>query len=139
MDNNSENSVNESAQSTGLGKFNGFVKKNALYLILACVGILLLGIPSFGGEDKGYSLDSYREFTEQRIAELCSQVQGIRGVSVLVTFEDALKTSGTFDARVSGIALVCHGSNSKTRREITELLCAAYSLPANKIYITEGG
>ncbi len=139
MDNNLENSAREGAQSIVLGKFNSFVKKNALYLILACIGILLLGIPSLGAEDKRYSLDSYREFTEQRIAELCSQVQGIRGVSVLVTFEDALEVSGDSDARVSGIALVCHGSNSKTRREITELLCAAYSLPANKIYITEGG
>lgn len=139
MDNNSENSVKESAQSIVLGKFNGFVRKNALYLVLACVGILLLGIPSLGGENKGGSIDSYREYTERRIAELCSQVQGIRGVSVLVTFEDELMTSGNSNAKVCGIAVVCHGSDSKTRLEITELLSAAYSLPANKIYITEGG
>ncbi len=139
MDNSSENSVREGTENVALGKFNSFIKKNALYLVLACVGILLLGIPSLNTVDKGYSLDSYREFTERRIAELCSQVQGIRSVSVLVTFEDALKSSGGSDARVSGIALVCRGSNSKTRLEITELLSAAYSLPANKIYITEGG
>lgn len=42
--------------------------------------------------------------------------------------------------RVAGIGVTCRGGGSeRVRAELTELLCAAFGVGANKIYITEAG
>lgn len=42
--------------------------------------------------------------------------------------------------RVAGIGVTCRGGgNERIRAELTELLCAAFGVGANKIYITEAG
>lgn len=42
--------------------------------------------------------------------------------------------------RVAGIGVTClGGGNDRIRAELTELLCAAFDVGANKIYITEAG
>ena len=42
--------------------------------------------------------------------------------------------------RVAGIGVTCRGGgNERVRAELTELLCAAFGVGANKIYITEAG
>ena len=41
--------------------------------------------------------------------------------------------------RIGGIGVVCRGGGSAgTRRELIELISAAFGVPSNKIYITEG-
>ena len=42
--------------------------------------------------------------------------------------------------KVAGIGVTCRGGgNERVRAELTELLCAAFGVGANKIYITEAG
>ena len=42
--------------------------------------------------------------------------------------------------QVAGIGVTCRGGgNDRIRAELTELLCAAFGVGANKIYITEAG
>lgn len=42
--------------------------------------------------------------------------------------------------KVVGIGVTCRGGgNERVRAELTELLCAAFGVGANKIYITEAG
>ena len=42
--------------------------------------------------------------------------------------------------RVAGIGVTCRGGgNDRVRAELTELLCAAFGVGANKIYIAEAG
>lgn len=42
--------------------------------------------------------------------------------------------------KVTGIGVTClGGGNERVRAELTELLCAAFGVGANKIYITEAG
>lgn len=121
-------------------KIADFIKKNALLLVIGCVGIFLFGFVSVEKkETDSPTFDEYRADTESKIAQMCMQVNGIYGVSVLVTLDDTVSASTGGVPRVCGIAVVCHGSSDRVRAELTELLSSAYSLPTNKIYIVEGG
>jgi hypothetical protein len=120
-------------------KLKEFVKKYAMYIIIGCIGILLLSVGSFEGKSDSVSLEEYRDATETRIEQMCMQVSGIYQASVMVSFDDSVITSTGSMPSISGIAVVCRGSNARSRTELTKLLSSLYSLPTNKIYIVEGG
>ena len=100
---------------------------------------------------------------EEKVKNLCSTVDGVGSVSVIVTLEGGFSSeyaveykdgneeyviigggssqNGLFLTRntpkIAGVGVVCHGGmNPSVQRELTALLSAALDLPSNRIYIT---
>lgn len=112
----------------------GFLKKNGWLILLAAVGaalLLLSGVKADGGANTS------RSDAENEIREICSAFPGVTARSVKVSLSDQVAVSSGASPRVEGIAIILHGSNAKVRLQLTELLSAAYSLPANKICLVE--
>ena len=139
-----------------------------LWIIIAgaVLGVSLL---LFGGSDEkndvatsgGKSeLIEYSKEVEAKILELCSKVEGVKNVSVAVSFEsgfeyvyatDGDKTltvgSGSNESAVrvtekpptiSGVGIVCTGGGDpRIQQKLINLISAAYGISSNKIYITE--
>jgi stage III sporulation protein AG len=137
-----------------------------MFAALALVGVVLL---IFGGSEKketptsadnGSDLVKYSKEVEAKILELCSKVEGVRNVSVAVSFEsgfeyvyatDGDKTltvgSGSNESAVrvtekpptiSGVGIVCTGGGDpRIQQKLINLISAAYGISSNKIYITE--
>jgi stage III sporulation protein AG len=138
------------------------------WIIIACAllgAVLLL----FGDSSKNEpmiiegesgDLAVYGKEVEAKILELCSRVEGVKNVSVAVSFEsgfeyiyatDGDKTltvgSGSSESAVrvtekpptiSGIGIVCTGGGDpRIQQKLINLLSAAYGISSNKIYITE--
>ena len=105
----------------------------------------------------------YQEHLEKRVQELCASVQGVGEVTVVVTLAGGFSSeyatqwrdgnqeyvilgsgssaSGLFLSRsapeIAGIGVVCHGgASAQVRQELTALLCAAFDLSSNRIYVT---
>lgn len=151
-------------------------KKTYLWLLLlgviAGVSLLFLGnresTPKSDSQATVYNLSQdeiiiYQNYLEDKIKELCSSVDGVGNVSVIVTLEGGFSSeyateykdgneeyvivgggssqSGLFLTRnlprITGIGIVCHGGmNPGVQRELTALLSAAMDLPSNRIYVT---
>jgi len=153
--------------------------KLRLILILAgaAVGIALLLLGSGNwlktADDKNEQpaspssqeeIKQYKKELEQQIRELCESVNGVSGVTVVVTlsggFEEIYATelvngneeyvilgSGSnasalhllrSSPEIAGVGVVCRGGgNANIRQELTSLLCAAYRISSNRIYIAE--
>ena len=121
-----------------------------------------LDLPDTQKED----LTAYREALEERIRKLCESVKGVENVCVMVTLERGFSAIyatewegdkesyvilgsgssaqalylGESAPTVTGIAIVCTGGDNATvRRELTSLLCAAFSLSSTRIHVTERG
>lgn len=144
------------------------LKGGKLWIILlgGALGIALL---LFGGSEnkkdaqtleEGSQLIEYTAQVEKKILELCSSVEGVKNVSVAVSFEsgfeyvyatDGDKTltvgSGSSESAVrvtekppsiSGIGIVCTGGGKpQIQQKLINLISAAYGISSNKIYITE--
>lgn len=136
--------------------------------MIALLGVLGAALLLFSGGDKKESatlvsdgdLSVYSKQVEAKILELCSRVDGVKNVSVAVSFEsgfeyvyatDGDKTltvgSGSSESAVrvtekppaiSGIGIVCTGGGDpRIQQKLINLLSAAYGISSNKIYITE--
>lgn len=153
--------------------------KARLWLILigAAVGVALI---LFGGSTKQakeepadtvYSpaedeLVLYQNYLEERVKSLCESVEGVSGVTAVVTlaggFESVYATefldgneeyvilgsganaTALFLSReapqIAGIGIVClGGNNASIRAELTSLVCATFHISSNRVYITEAG
>ena len=150
-----------------------------LWMILlgAAVGVMLL---LFGSNTKSreeepqkeiYSPEEdelvlYQNYLETRIKSLCESVNGVSGVTVIVTlsgsFESVYATemkdgdeeyvivgsganaSALFLSRqapvITGVGIVCKGGDNATvRRELTSLICATLHVSSNRVYIADSG
>jgi hypothetical protein len=110
-------------------------------LIAAAVGVLLLLFsgdgPSGGGEQ------SYSEQLEHRIAQMTDTLPGVEDVSVLVTMEQ--DSGGSFSGysgtagenrKIVGIAVTCiGGTDANIRLQILHMLCAAFNLSSDRVWI----
>jgi len=157
--------LNSKNEKNILSRLKGSVKP---WMIAACVlvGVVML---IFGGADDKASptkaessseLIEYSKKVEERILELCSKVEGVKNVSVAVSFEsgfeyvyatDGDKTltvgSGSSESAVrvtekpptiSGVGIVCTGGGDpRIQQKLINLISAAYGISSNKIYITE--
>ena len=142
-------------------------KKKYLLLGLGFLfGLLLLLYGSFGGErevkaaDAVPSAEQYKRELTEEIEALCSRVDGVGRVTVLVSLEGGYEYVYAKDAdgdcisigsggnkqavvenilppNLMGVGIVCDGGkDAATRAALTELLSAALGIGANKIYIT---
>lgn len=135
-----------------------------------CVLGALIGISLLvwgGGDEKNADartdsdqLSIYSKEVENKILELCSRVDGVKDVSVAVSFEsgfeyvyaaDGEKTltvgSGSNESAVrvtekppviSGVGIVCVGGGQpRIQQKLINLISAAYGISSNKIYIVE--
>jgi stage III sporulation protein AG len=148
------------------GIFSKFKNGGRLWLIVMC-GFLGITLLLYGGtEDKKKEVEeddrltAYAERVEEKLTELCSKVEGVKNVSVAVSFEsgfeyvyatDGDKTltvgNGASESAVrvtekppaiSGVGVVCSGGGSPSvQKRLIELISAAYGISSNKIYITE--
>lgn len=109
-------------------------------------------------------LAQYQDYIEERVRSLCESVEGVSGVTVAVTlsgnFEEIYATeqvdgneeyvivgsgsnaSALYVSRrapqLIGIGVVCRGGgNADIRQELTALLCAAFQISSNRVYIAE--
>lgn len=109
-------------------------------------------------------LEQYQSYIEARVRSLCESVEGVSGVTVAVTlsgnFEEVYATeqvdgneeyviigSGSnasalhisrLAPQIAGIGVVCRGGgNADVRQELTSLLCAAFRISSNRVYIAE--
>lgn len=109
-------------------------------------------------------LVQYQTYLENRVKTLCESVNGVSGVTAIVTlsgnFEEiyakeyvdgneeyVIVGSGSnasalhlsrLAPEIAGIGVVCRGGgNDDVRRELTTLLCAAFRIPSNRVYIVE--
>ena len=148
------------------GALSRLLEKNWVIIACAVLGAALL---LYGGSSKSEAvviegdagdLAIYGKEVEEKILELCSRVDGVKNVSVAVSFEsgfeyiyatDGDKTltvgSGSSESAVrvtekpptiSGIGIVCTGGGDpRIQQKLINLLSAAYGISSNKIYITE--
>ena len=108
-------------------------------LCAAAVGIFLLLFS--GGSETSAEL-SYSERLEHKIAQMTETLPGVSDVSVLVTLEER---GGSFSAygadtahtpKLIGVAVTCvGGGDARTRLEILHMLCAAFDLTADRVWV----
>ena len=123
--------------------FHGLTRIRGMPWLLcaAAVGILLLLFPGSSGKDNADL--SYSERMEHRIAQMTDTLPGVDDVSVLVTLEEdstsgysAYSTKTAGNSRIVGIAVTCIGaSDARIRLEILHMLCAAFDLPSDRVWI----
>lgn len=139
--------------------------------VLGVIGLLLVIVGGEGNAVQGGKTDAaaseesvryYTEELENRIADLCRQIDGIHEAHVLLTLEggtehvyaenesgssrdyvimdsksgDAPILIGEIYPKIRGVAVVCtHGGDSNVQRTVTELLAAALGIPSSRIRV----
>ncbi|MBQ8907384.1 MAG: hypothetical protein IJY71_02215 [Clostridia bacterium] len=147
----------------------GFLKGRGWLLALAAAGLLLLllgsggasGTPKAEGKDALAAAEAYRASLTEEITALCERVEGVSGVSVLLTLERgecafyAQNKTQTGESpasvggealllgyempKVEGVAVVCRGGDSvAVQAELTALLSAALGIPSSRVCVSGG-
>ncbi|MBQ4354865.1 MAG: hypothetical protein IJC71_08235 [Clostridia bacterium] len=146
------------------GTADKLTKNKILLLLMAVLGLILAAAGGLVGAKTEKSTQSYTdvgfytEYLEERISSLCRSVAGIEEAAVFLTIDcsseyiyeksgtDYLILSGEdgeeavmlceIYPKVRGIAVVCTGGDlPRVQETLTQLLCAALDLPANRIRI----
>ena len=112
----------------------GILKGKRALIVALALGLILLCalLPRLLSteEKKGFNE------TEERIAELCSSVDGVGECLVMVTF--VTDESGEMTGKVFSVAVICEGADSITvRARITELITSLYGIGANRVSVTK--
>ena len=72
---------------------------------------------------------------EERLAALCSSVEGVGECRVYLTYTPATHSSA---ARVESVAIACRGASSaEVRAELTALVSSLYGIGSNRICIVK--
>lgn len=67
---------------------------------------------------------------EERVAEMCSQMEGVGQCRVMMTYRS--------DGQVYGVLVLCEGAESPACRErITSLFCSLYGIGAHRVEIQQ--
>lgn len=141
-------------------------------LLLLALAVLLLSLGTArtdtksGGEESAATLhartEAYRKTLESELSELCSRLQGVGSVSVMITLDGTENQIYATDARgdgksdvvvsggegltvsrkypaVVGVAIVCEGgADTATKEELARLASAALGVGLNRIYVGVG-
>ena len=99
--------------------------------LLLGLGLLLI---FFGSGESGVADTAAAQTDEERLAELCSRMEGVGECYAYIFFEEG---DGYRSEDVpSGIAVVCEGGDSaRVRARLSEMLSSLFGIGANRIRI----
>lgn len=134
-------------------------------LILFGGGLGKSGTASAGNDpDAKEEIAEYQTYLENRVRLLCESSGGVSDVTVIVTLAGGFSSvyateekngnetyvilgSGSSESplllcqeapEIAGIGVVCRGGgNGNNQKELTELICAAFHIPSNRVRVTE--
>ena len=93
--------------------------------VLLLLGLLLILLSGFFGE-----ADNNLQTDEERVAEMCSLIDGVGECRVMMTYRDSS------EEKVYAVLVLCEGGESVLVREkITSLFCSLYGIGANRVEI----
>ncbi len=99
-------------------------------LILLFVGLCLILISSSlagEGSNKSIEASTNEEMLEQRVASLCSSIEGVGDCRVMITYDQE---------RVCAVAVLCEGAGSdRVRSEISTALSRLFGIGQNRISV----
>ena len=114
------------------------------WLLLLALGVLLLifGGRSTAGKAPGEETDAEAALC-QEVETLCSSVRGVGKCRVMLTFArgETREYRGTAvvsvtPPQVCAAVIVCEGGDSPAvQKELTDLLCAAFDIGANRVRV----
>ena len=113
-------------------------------LAAAAIGVLLMLLPTGIEDAKTPAALSYSQMLEHRIAQMTDTLPGVDAVSVLVTLEgdggygkySVYGGNAEENPKICGIAVTCiGGTDARIRLEILHMLCAAFDLTADRVWI----
>ena len=80
---------------------------------------------------------SGEERIEERLAELCSSVDGVGECRVMVSCQTVGKSYGSSgELRVESVVILCRvGANEKVKKELTELVVSLYGIGSNRVKV----
>ena len=117
-------------EKSRISSFLVFLRGRRSFILLAvllCVGAFLL-IPR-DVEESTAATD------EERLAALCSSIEGVGECKVYITYSPATRSE---TARVESVAVVCRGASSpQVRAEITELISSLFGIGTNRISVAK--
>ena len=121
-------------EKEGLSGFFGFLKgkKGAVFAaVLLLLGALILMSGGIGESERAVELSD-----EERLAALCSSIDGVGECKVYLAYEPTGRTSSS--GRVESVAIVCRGASSlEVRAKLTELASSLYGIGVNRISISK--
>lgn len=156
------------AENKLLSKYLKGLKGKEMLLLLLAAGILLLFLGGNQGEvanthddaaDVAARTEAYRVAMEEELTVLCSRVEGVGALELLLTLEGSEQAVYATDTgqngrvdyvinggeglllyreypRVRGVAVVCEGGNDPAvRAQLTALLSALLDIGSNRISI----
>ncbi len=113
--------------------FSAYIGRHSpwLKIALAALGALLIIFSGFLGKS------SEEKSEEERLAELCSMIEGAGEVRVVISYgEESSYFSGSGEGCVLGVAVFCDGADDvRVRSEIKEMISVLYGIGTNRITI----
>ena len=110
----------------GITDFFSSIKPSWKIGLLLLLGLLLILLSGLGGKNTAELPDE-----EERIAEMCSLIDGVGDCRVMMTYRP-----GTEKDEVYAVFVLCDGGESVAVREkITSMLCALYGIGAHRVEI----
>ncbi len=110
-------------KSASENTFMSFIKKNKtalIFILILLIGVLLLCLPR--GEESEKTQNE-----EERVALLCSGIEGVGECSVLLNIKEG---------EVASAAILCEGADSsEVEANIKKLISSLYGIGYNKITV----
>lgn len=115
-------------------------------LILLLVGVVLLSLGGLSGAEKDEpvgELDTYGAVLEDRIAELCSSLDGVGRARAMVTFSsgevtlyEGSRAVGKKPPEVMAVTVLCEGAErGDVAARLTDMLASLFGIGTNRVKI----
>lgn len=112
-----------------IGYFKG-KKELALVIIALAVGIILI----FLGTREEATVQTSAPGLEERIADACSDIEGVGECTVYVYYSDA--DSRSEGQKVESVLVICEGADSDgVRLRLTRMLSSFFGIGTNRVRI----
>jgi stage III sporulation protein AG len=105
--------------------------------LLFALGLVLIAFGTGYTNNDNESLPTSVDALENRLADLCSSVEGVGECRILITYEEEREgySSKTVSV-ISGIAVVCEGGDlPQVKSRVTELITSIFGIGANRVRI----
>ena len=121
--------------------------KKIILISLIILGVLLIILSSFSGNNDETDSASYISEMENKLEKFLLYVEGIEDVKVIITLESDLNksdnksyygNSNTALPFVRGVCVACtNGNNDKVKAEVTDIVSKYLGIGTNKVKITD--